>query len=105
MVETVADKKENTFMVRCGNETLAKAVARHIAETWDKVLENWKEPGTYANDLVRSGDLLACVPCTDTVMVWFDINTGDGHEEKFERIHKFVDTAVVEAAAGSVKVP
>ena len=89
-LEIIADKKHNTFMVQCVVQSLAEVMFRKIADLWDLAMEHYSERGTYAYDLVHSGDMLANVPCNGTLMLWFDINMDSEHDKKFDTIHKFI---------------
>lgn len=95
-LEIIADKKHNTFMVQCVTQDLAETIYRKIADLWDLAMECYDEVGTYAYDLTHSGDLLANVPCNGTLMLWFDINLGNGHDQKFDTIHKFIKQCTAE---------
>jgi len=92
----IADKKHNTFMVQCETQDLAECMFRKIADLWDLAMEHYDEVGTYAYDLTHAGDLLANVPCNGTLMLWFDINMGNGHDQKFDAIHKFIKQCTAE---------
>ena len=95
-LEIIADKKHNTFMVKCVVQSLAETMYRKIADLWELAMEHYSEYGTYAYDLTHSGDLLANVPCDGTLMLWFDINLGNGHDQKFDTIHKFIKQCTAE---------
>ena len=95
-LEIIADKKHNTFMVQCKVQSLAENIYRKIADLWELAMEHYGEVGTYAYDLTHAGDLLANVPCNGTLMLWFDINLGNGHEQKFDTIHKFIKQCTAE---------
>ena len=95
-LEIIADKKHNTFMVQCETQDLAETMFRKIADLWDLAMEHYDEVGTYAYDLTHSGDMLANVPCNGTLMLWFDINLGNGHDQKFDTILKFIKQCTAE---------
>lgn len=95
-LEIIADKKHNTFMVQCKVQSLAESIYQKIADLWDLAMEYYDEVGTYAYDLTHAGDLLANVPCDGTLMLWFDINMGSDHEQKFDIIHKFIKQCTAE---------
>ena len=94
--EIIADKKHNTFMVQCNTQDMAETMYRKIADLWELAMEDHNKYGTYAYDLTHSGDLLANVPCNGTLMLWFDINLGNGHDQKFDIIHKFIKQCTAE---------
>lgn len=89
-LEIIADKKHNTFMVQCLTQSLAETMFRKIEDLWDLATEHYRDIGTYAYNLVHSGDMLANVPCNGTLMLWFDINMDSDHDRKFDTIHKFI---------------
>lgn len=95
-LEIIADKKHNTFMVQCKVQSLAESIYRKIADLWELAMEHYSEVGTYAYDLTHAGDLLANVPCNGTLMLWFDINLGNGHDQKFDTILKFIKQCTAE---------
>ena len=95
-LEIIADKKHNTFMVQCETQDLAESIYRKIADLWELAMEHYREVGTYAYDLTHAGDLLANVPCNGTLMLWFDINLGNGHDQKFDTILKFIKQCTAE---------
>lgn len=94
--EIIADKKHNTFMVQCNTQDMAETMYRKIADLWELAMEDHNKYGTYAYDLTHSGDLLANVPCNGTLMLWFDINLGNGHDKKFDTILKFIKQCTAE---------
>lgn len=94
--EIIVDKKHNTFMVQCGTQDMAETMFRKIADLWDLAMEHYRETGTYAYDLVHSGDMLANVPCNGTLMLWFDINMDCDHDQKFDTILKFIKQCTAE---------
>lgn len=94
--EIIADKKHNTFMVQCKTQDMAETMYRKIADLWELAMEDHNKYGTYAYDLTHSGDLLANVPCNGTLMLWFDINLGNGHDKKFDTILKFIKQCTAE---------
>ena len=94
--EIIADKKHNTFMVQCETQDMAETMYRKIADLWELAMEHHSEIGTYAYDLTHSGDMLANVPCNGTLMLWFGINMGCGHDQKFDTILKFIKQCTAE---------
>ena len=95
-LEIIADKKHNTFMVQCKTQDLAESIYRKIADLWELAMEHYDDAGTYAYNLTHSGDLLANVPCNGTLMLWFDIHMGNGHDQKFDTILKFIKQCTAE---------
>ena len=94
--DIIINKTESSFIVKCKDSNFAKELSRKIYSHWDKAMENCKEPGTYAHDLIYSGDLLTCVPCNENLLLWFDIRWGEGYEQKFNLIHEFIKTCISE---------
>ena len=94
--EIIADKKHNTFMVKCETQDMAELMFRKIADLWDLAMEHYREVGTYAYDLIHAGDMLANVPCNGTLMLWFDINMDSDHDKKFDTILDFIKRCTAE---------
>lgn len=91
IVKITADKDEASFVVKCGDSGFAKGLSGKIRGLWEKISENGKERGSYAYEMKTCGDLLACVPCNESLLLWFDVRKDDGHDKKVDSHDKKVD--------------
>ena len=96
IVKITTDKDEASFVVKCGDSGFAKGLSGKIRGLWEKISENGKERGSYAYEMKTCGDLLACVPCNESLLLWFDVRKDDGHDKKVDMIYDFVKRCATE---------
>ena len=96
IVKITADKDEASFVVKCRDSGFAKNLSCKIRGFWEKINENGKERGSYAYEMKTCGVLSACVPCNESLLLWFDVRKDDGHDKKVDRIYDFVKRCATE---------
>ena len=96
IVKITADKDEASFVVKCRDSGFAKNLSDKIRGLWEKISENGKERGTYAYEMKTCGDLSACVPCNENLLLRFDVWKDGGHDRKVDRIYDFVKRCATE---------
>jgi hypothetical protein len=95
-LEIVEDKNQNTFMVKCKTIEMAKRISEKIYNIWELAVEHCADRGTYAETLIHAGDLLTCVPCKETLMLWFDIRMSVDHDKNYDIILDFIKRCTAE---------
>ena len=96
IVKITADKDEASFVVKCRDSGFAKSLSGKIRGLWEKISENGKERGSYAYEMKTCGDLSACVPCNENLLLRFDVGKDGGHDRKVGRIYDFVRRCATE---------
>lgn len=96
IVKITADKDEASFVVKCRDSGFAKSLSSKIRGLWEKIGENGGERGTYAYEMKTCGDLSACVPCNENLLLRFDVGKDGGHDRKVDRIYDFVKRCATE---------
>ena len=96
IVKITADKDEASFVVKCRDSGFAKSLSGKIRGLWEKISENGKERGSYAYEMKTCGDLSACVPCNENLLLRFDVGKDGGHDRKVDRIYDFVKRCATE---------
>ena len=95
IVKIIKDKDEASFIAKCKDSVFAKNLSAKICDLREKVIENGKKPGSYAHDLYVCGDLLACVPCNENLLLWFDVRVNDECTMKLNRLHEFIKRCAI----------
>ena len=96
IVKITVDKNEASFIVNCGDPGFAKNLSDKVYGLWKKFNENGKKRGTYTHEMAACGDLLACVPCNENLLLWFDVQTDCEHDKKVDTICDFVRRCATE---------
>ena len=96
IVKITADKDEASFVVKCRDSGFVKSLSDKIRGLWEKISENGKERGSYAYEMKTCGDLSACVPCNENLLLRFDVGKDGGHDRKVGRIYDFVKRCATE---------
>lgn len=81
----VCDRSEDTFIVECPTVEDAKKLSSTIGSDWNE---------DFSVEYRKTGDLLGCFPCRNTVCLWFYINGDDEHDTRFGKIREFIETRV-----------
>ena len=96
IVKITANKDEASFVVKCRDSGFVKSLSDKIRGLWEKISENGKERGSYAYEMKTCGDLSACVPCNENLLLRFDVGKDGGHDRKVGRIYDFVKRCATE---------
>ena len=96
IVKITADKDEGSFVVKCRDSAFAKSLSGKIRGLWEKIGENGGEQGSYSHEMKTCGDLSACVPCNENLLLRFDVRKDDWHDRKVDRIYGFVKRCATE---------
>ena len=95
-VKITTDKDEASFVMKCRDSGFAKSLSGKIRGLWEKFGENGGERGSYAHEMKTCGDLSACVPCNEDLLLRFDVRKDDWHDRKVDRIYDFVKRCATE---------
>ena len=96
IVKITTDKDEASFVMKCRDSGFAKSLSGKIRGLWEKFGENGGERGSYAHEMKTCGDLSACVPCNEDLLLRFDVRKDDWHDRKVDRIYGFVKRCATE---------